>query len=155
MHKVIRILMPVAAIALFLASCQPGITYTETRSPEAGGWHYADTLAFTPSVETADTCGIYLWVRHSKQYGYSNLWLKVIPGLPFLEDTTGLVELPLADKSGQWLGQCSQSWCTVRVPLNEAYGFQSGTAFRVAVLQYMREDVLEGIRDVGLEITCP
>ena len=142
------------ALAIFLVSCQEASYFTESQPVPGGVWTYTDTLVFSPEVEQAgQPVDISLWVRHSKEYAYSNLWVKVISDHDLAGDSTGLVELIVADKFGAWLGSCGQSLCTVTKTLASNHIFESPASFRVEVVQYMRDRELAGVNDVGLVIT--
>lgn len=138
---------------VLLSACQTDLVYTESKNIDSEGWLDVDTLVFTPQVEDIEkTYNIYAWVRHTKDYKNSNVWLKFISEPQLSSDSTGLVDIKIADKMGAWLGDCSQSLCTQRVLLKENYQFKNTSAFKVEVLQYMREENLKEIKNVGLEI---
>jgi gliding motility-associated lipoprotein GldH len=139
-------------LLLVIHSCRSDLAYAESKSISSGGWAVEDTLVFSPVLEQADApCDLYVWVRHTKDYAYSNIWLKVESELD-LNTRDGLVEIKVADKSGKWLGTCSQSLCTVRLALKEDLSLDADGAFKVEVIQYMRETSLQGVRNVGLEL---
>jgi gliding motility-associated lipoprotein GldH len=143
----------VIAFAGLTTSCDQDVAYAESKSVDKSGWLAGDTLTLSPSIIDADAnYDVYLWVRHSKEYDYRNIWLKVISEPMLTNDSTFMLDIPVADKTGRWLGHCSQSLCTVRVLLQKNYRFQEASAFRVDVLQYMREETLQDVRDVGIEI---
>ncbi len=138
--------------ALSIYSCETNLVYTESIAIDSSGWLKSDTLIFTPQLENIEAhYNIYLWVRHSKDYTNSNLWLKVISVPNMTTDSTYLVDIPIADKTGKWLGECSTSLCTQRILLNENFQFTDLGAFKVEVLHYMRTDDLQEVKNVGLE----
>ena len=138
---------------LSIYSCETDLVYTESISIDGKGWLKSDTLVFSPQVEDNSVpYNIYAWVRHTKDFEHSNLWLKVISEPSLTADSTFLVDLPIADKTGKWLGDCSASLCTQKILLKENYRFQNLEAFKVEIVQYMRADDLQDIKNVGLEI---
>lgn len=142
----------VGVLMLILAACGDAAAYIESAPVAKDGWNVEDGIVFTPLVEDKiATYDVYAWVRHDKSYKYSNLWLKVMTNLDWIEQQEGLVEIPIADKSGKWLGDCSSSMCTARVLLKSNYRFDTQNDFGVEIYQYMREDNLKGIKNVGLE----
>jgi gliding motility-associated lipoprotein GldH len=154
MHKMRNtILIALLFIATaFFYSCETDLVYTESIAIDSGGWLNTDTLIFGPAVENIEArYNIYVWVRHTKDFNNSNLWLKMISVPNFAKDSTYLVEIPLADKTGKWLGDCSTSLCTQKILLKENYQFQDLNAFKVEVMHYMRTDDLKEIKNVGLE----
>ncbi|MCP4125135.1 MAG: gliding motility lipoprotein GldH [Bacteroidetes bacterium] len=144
--------LAVMFVWLFTA-CDQEVTYAESQVIDKEGWLAGDTLTLSPSIASIDgTFDVYLWVRHTKEYDYSNIWLKVISDPMLTHDSTYMLEIPVADKMGRWLGHCTQSLCTVRVRLKDQFRFQEASAFKVDVLQYMRQDNLKDVRNIGMEI---
>lgn len=140
------------AAAGILNSCNPDVLYTESASVKKDGWAMGDTLDFSVPVEARESGGdLYLWIRHSQDYAYSNIFVKVVTDLD-IEEQHGLVEIRLADKSGRWLGTCSQSMCTARVLLRKNLEAPEPGTYGLSVVQYMRESVLGGVRNIGVEI---
>ena len=138
-----------------VASCNGDIVYTQSQSIAKQGWALNDTLVFSPVLEVSESPhDLVVWVRHTKEYAYSNIWLKVIsdPVLIGGEESEAMIEVPLADKSGKWLGTCSQSMCTQKFVIRENFNVENNGAFKVAVLQYMREQILSDVKEVGLEL---
>ena len=149
----LAVIMMISMITLWMPSCQSDVTYAESQSISKSGWGSTDTLVFSPSIETINTAhDLYVWVRHSKDYKYSNIWLKVSSELE-LNDEDGLFEIPLADKQGKWLGTCSQSMCTTKLLLKEGITSELNQAYKLSVVQYMREQKLPYIKDVGIELS--
>jgi gliding motility-associated lipoprotein GldH len=135
-----------------LAACKQDVAYAESRQLPREGWNATDTLVFSPVLESGEeTVDLVLWIRHDKDYAYSNIWLKVITDLA-IDDEDGMIEVRLADKTGKWLGTCSQSMCTAKTILLSNYSDAEEKAVKLAVLQYMRETDLRGIRNVGVEV---
>jgi gliding motility-associated lipoprotein GldH len=154
MNKIKKIAGLVAVIfaSFFLKSCETKLFYSESIAIDSSGWLKSDTLIFSPQLENIEArYNIYLWVRHSKDYTNSNLWLKVISVPNMTTDSTYLVDIPIADKTGKWLGECSTSLCTQRILLNENFQFTDLGAFKVEVLHYMRADDLQEVKNIGLE----
>ena len=137
-----------------LSGCSGDVSFTSTVKIDESGWNANDTVTISPQIDDVSTTyDVTLWVRHDKEYDYSNLWLKLISDPLLTADSTFLQEIQLADKAGRWLGVCSQSMCTKRVLLKEGLQFDQSESFKLDILQYMREDELSSISDIGLEIT--
>lgn len=138
-------------ISVLFYSCDRNSVYSESIAILNDGWSKDQKLVFTPQIEeNAKTYNIYFWVRHTKGYKYSNIWLKLNSDPSLVNDTTGLLEIPIADATGKWLGECTQSVCTAKILLKENFRFENTSAFRLEVQQYMREDNLSDIKNVGL-----
>ncbi len=155
MNKLKKYFYTAITIILFLSvyACDSNLVYTESKNIDSKGWFKSDTLIFSPQVaDISQPYNVYVWVRHTKDFENSNLWLKVISEPTITKDSTFLVNLPIADKTGKWLGDCSASLCTQKYLLKENFMFESAEAFKVEVLQYMRAEELQEVKNVGLEI---
>lgn len=155
MNKIKRFILTIGIVASIFSiySCETNLAYTESKSIDGSGWLKTDTLVFSPQVDDNSVpYNVYVWVRHSKDFETSNLWLKVISEPMLTQDSTFLVDVPIADKTGKWLGDCSASLCTQKILLKENYRFQDLEAFKVEVVQYMRSDDLQEVKNIGLEI---
>ncbi len=80
--------------------------YSEFRHLPESGWHYEDSLRFTPHVADSTAVGrLIVAVRHNNAYPFSNLWLEVTR-----HDRSGklhrdTVNMQLCDRYGRWHGR--------------------------------------------------
>ena len=88
-----------------------------------------------------------IYVRHTERYPYQNMWLFV--GDSLHQDT---IEFYLADDRGQWLGDKHHGFIEMPVLLEENYHFPDTGSYYMTIRQGMRDSVLRGITDIGLEI---
>lgn len=92
-------------ISLF-TGCVPSPYYQQSFSVPGNKWNHDFKPAFV--LEIADTTIHYnlsFIIRHTNNYGYSNIWLNVLvkkPGDAVFIKTR--VEIPLATPQGKWLG---------------------------------------------------
>lgn len=136
-----------------LLSCGPDVTYQETRDIGSAGWAYADSLAFTfPVTDTSARYDLVLSVTHGTDFPYQNFYTRLATHLP---DGTVLrqpLSLQLADKYGDWYGDCSGASCTVDISLQEGTRFTQLGEHRLVVTQFSREDPLPEVGAVGFRI---
>jgi gliding motility-associated lipoprotein GldH len=144
-------------VSMTLVSCQSDVTYAESQSI-SNAWSDTDTLMFSPVIEEVNAAqDLYLWVRHDKKYKYSNVWVRVESELDLDGDADSngagrLFEIKLADKTGKWLGTCSQSMCTAKLLIKSGLTVTEKKSFKLSVVQYMREENLANVKDVGVEL---
>lgn len=136
----------------FLVACEQKHFYNKYQSVDINAWKSTDTLSFPIKIETENTNYQYsLSVRYSKDYEFSNLWLKV-----FINgnntDTSFRYEIPLFKKDGKPYGKSSGSLCTQTVPLKTTLSLHQKGEYKISIVQLMRKDPLNGISDVGLLI---
>ena len=140
---------------VLLAGCTDGLLHSETRPVPDGVWQQAWQPEFEFSV--ADTLGqfdTYIDIRHTGDYGFSNLILFVTLKRPNGHAVRDTVEIPLADATGRWLGK---GLGFIRSTGREAHvlykynnRFPQTGRYSVVLEQAMRVDPLQGIIDVGV-----
>lgn len=145
------------AIACFVLAatmaCQPGVVYQEQKGVPTGGWHYDDGILFEVHIEdTLALHELYLDVRNTTDYDYSNLFLFldiVFPDGRQLRDT---VECVLADRKGQWTGKGFGHVRSNRFLFRDDVWFPVPGTYRFRIHHGMRHDELRGLSDVGIRI---
>ena len=139
------------SLILFCA-CEQKHFYNTYESVNIKGGKSLDTVSFPIKIDTENKNYHYsLSIRYSKEYEFSNLWLKVfIKGNHF--DTSFRYEIPLFMKDGKPYGKNSGSLCTQTVPLKTTLPLYKKGEYKIAVVQLMRKDPLDGISDVGILI---
>ena len=116
-------------------------------------WAIDNSVLFNPTIhDTAAVHNIYLNIRNSNAYDYSNIFLFIRTTSPtgqFIQDT---LEIKLADEHGQWLGRGVASVFFSRGIFKENVRFPNVGTYTFEITHGMRTRELEGIRDVGLRI---
>lgn len=114
-------------------------------------------MRFRPvfAVNITDTTAlydIYVTLRHTNDYRYSNLWLLITTTFPNGKSIQQRVELPLADATGKWFGSGMEDIFFHRILIqHNAYFNQPGT-YRFTFEQDMRDNPLLHVLNVGLRI---
>ena len=148
-RKVIGNRLWVMVIAcLAFTSCQNDIVYSQFCSIPSGEWSIDDQASFDYTV--ADTTAGYdmlLYVRHTERYPYQNMWLFV--GDSLHRDT---IEFYLADDRGQWLGDKHHGFVEMPVLYETNYHYTDTGRYDLTIQHGMRDSVLRGITDIGVEI---
>ena len=138
---------------LMLASCDPGRVYEKNEPVSVDGWFYADTRAFTVQIpDTSAAYNVFVNIRHTTDFDYSNLWLKLQTLLPDSTRLTDKVELSLADPSGTWHGNCLDGICYTTVLIRTNVHFPKAGYHTFSLTQDMRIDPLPHVLDVGVRI---
>lgn len=147
MRKVVLL----AVISLLLLSCQQGVVFTEFKALPGCGWEADSMVKFIPVLE--DSIAVYnmqLTVRHTDRYAYQNLWLFVDVKHDSVLLRRDTIEAMVANDRGEWLGSGVSKY-TLPLLYVENVQLQNGE-YEVVVQQGMREDVLQGITDLGLKV---
>lgn len=143
--------MPIIVFT-FLSCGDPGILDQSVKIPP-DGWHKDTTALFV--FENQDTIlqhSFAINIRHTDDYAYRNLYLFLNTLLPNGRLTRDTIEILLADKEGQWLGQGFGKLRDYRFEVRNDLVFPLKGKYQFTIEQGMREEVLTGISDVGVRI---
>lgn len=139
--------------AALVASCDNSRIFEENRTIEKGIWKNTVKIPF--EVNIADTnlsYNVYLNVRNSLDYPYSNLYLFLETHFPKGQIARDTIDLMLADYDGRWLGSGIGSLRYNRYLFQQGVRFPETGRYRFVFEQAMRMNDLSGIHDVGIRI---
>ncbi len=138
----------------FIISCNnKNYIYEESEEIIEGKWLYKDTLNYTFQItDTTKIYNIYLELAHSTDYTYQNLYLKLHTQFPTGKRIEQQVSFELADKYGQWYGDCGNSSCSLLVPSQKGAYFNTLGKHTITIEQFMRKDPIEGIKKISVRI---
>ncbi len=142
-------ILVIMAVASLLSACSHDIVYSRFLPiTSSGKWSADSVLQFDYTIsDTASDYRMIVYVRHTERYPYQNMWLFVGDGQR--RDT---IEFYLADDRGQWLGDKNHGFIEMPVLLEEEKHFPDTGAYVLTVQQGMRDSLLRGITDIGVEI---
>lgn len=129
--------------SLMLLSCRPQSVYSHYEAIPEKGWASEQTLTYEYTID--DTTALYqvlLHIRHTENYAYQNLWL-------FVDNDT--MDITLADERGNWIGSGRNGILSLPVLYQDSVQLTAGK-HEIHIQQGMRETLLTGIKDVGVEI---
>ena len=135
-------------LALSFASCGSNVVYSRFSPMKSGEWHQDSVVNFDYSIADKETSyQMIVYVRHTERYPYQNMWL-------FVDNAgqTDTIEFYLADDRGRWLGDRHHGMIEMPVLMEDAKLFPDTGVYRLSVRQGMRDTLLRGITDVGLEV---
>ena len=147
----------ITACFLLLASCRPSPQYQEHFNIPGSTWDAAYQPQFHFTIDdTAAAYQIFLLIRHTDAYPFSNIWLNMNSKAP--GDTTwgkARVEVPLAAPSGQWLGRGAGELWEQRVPItspSKPAFFPKKGEYTVRLMHDMRRNPLPEVLTIGLRL---
>lgn len=117
------------------------------------GWNKDSIVIF--NLELNDTIrnhNLYVNIRNKGTYPYSNLWLFLSIGSPDGKILTDTVEFSLAEASGRWRGSGIGDLHDNQILYKSSVYFPHKGEYTFQIKQGMRDNVLQGIRDVGIRI---
>lgn len=151
MHK--QIIPFLFLIGIMLQSCGNEYAYQREYEIQEMAWAYTDTLNFNFAIEdTLTLYNLYLQIEHTQDYAYQNLYAKISTKFPEGELLEEVLSLELADKTGNWEGQCSGGVCKLTIPIQENAYFNKNGEYQITIEQFMRKSPLAGIRKIGFSL---
>jgi gliding motility-associated lipoprotein GldH len=143
-----RKLLFLAALALALTACRQDIVFSQFVSIPSGVWHVDSVAQFNYQIPDKKVgYQVLVYVRHTERYPYQNMWL-------FLDNGTqrDTIEFYLADDRGQWLGDKHHGFIEMPVLIEQNYHFPDTGRYYMAIQHGMRDSLLRGVTDIGVEI---
>jgi len=117
-------------------------------------WYYDHQPKLTVRItDTITRYNLYLNLRHTSDYKYANVYVLLHQTRPDGRDTTERIELRLAESDGRWLGRGGGSVYTHQQLIRESFRFPDTGEYTFTIEQYMRENPLRAVTDIGLRIS--
>lgn len=149
-----RLLSLIVPAALLLSACgDRGTLVRESWSFADEQWLSGDAKTLSMTVDdTTKAYRIDLDLKHTTDYGFQNLYVRTVTTYPSGKTVSSVTSLELAEKSGEWSGDCGGSTCTISLPLQAKFTFPETGTYAWSIEPYMRTDTVSGIR--RLTVTC-
>jgi len=136
-----------------IVSCDRKRVFESYRELDKKGWNKDSVVVFTvPIVDTIKNQNLYVNIRNKGTYPYSNLWLFLTIGSPDGTARTDTVEFTLAEPSGRWKGSGIGGLHDNQILYKSSIYFPKKGKYKFEIKQGMRDNVLQGIRDIGFRI---
>ena len=151
---------PVALIGtavLLLAACTGHVAFQESTAVPDGIWRRSWQPQFTFDItDTVAPKDIYLDIRHTGDYPFSNIFLFTTLQGPDGRSYTDTVECTLADPVGRWYGKGTGFIFSDRFQAHVLYcmnnRFPHTGRYAFTLEQAMRTEELPGVIDVGISV---
>ena len=141
-------------LSILLHSCNLNSIYNESIAINEKGWYKEDMARFEVTIDdTIQAYDFYINIRNTTEYRYSNLYIFLNTIFPNSNMSRDTIEFVLADIEGRWLGK---GWGAIKdnsVLLNRSMRFPLKGKYEFKIQQAMRVDTLDGISDIGIQIT--
>lgn len=137
----------------FFSSCGPEIVYEKELAINTSGWTYGDTLHY--DFDIADTNKLYnlfLDLEHTTDFSTQNLYVKIYTGFPNGQRLSQVLSIDIANKLGQWLGECSGNICHLDIPIQRNAYFNQLGMHTFTLEQYMRTEALSDLQGASFRV---
>ncbi|MFQ5334496.1 MAG: gliding motility lipoprotein GldH [Flavobacteriales bacterium] len=142
-----------ALLLILCTSCDSRRVYEHNVEIGQAGWSADDIRRFEVEiVNPAIPYNIYINIRNTDDYKYSNLWVFMTIEGPDGRQVTDTLECPLADPGGRWYGSGIGDIADVRILVKKDIRFVRQGKYTFSLEQAMRSQELKNILNVGLRI---
>ena len=152
MKQIIFYILGILLIA-GIVSCDRKRVFEAYKQLDEKGWNKDSVVVFKVALkDTTRNHNLYVNIRNKGTYPYSNLWLFLTIGSPDGKQLTDTVEFALAEPSGRWKGSGIGDLHDNQILFKSSVFFSHKGNYTFQIKQGMRDNVLQGIRDIGLRI---
>lgn len=142
---------------LLWAGCNSDVLFQADAQVPEGAWERSWKPQFAFDVaDTTAPCDIYLDIRHTGDYPFSNIYLFTTLAGPEGRSFTDTVECTLADPTGRWYGKGTGFIFSDRIQAHVLYRlgnkFPRSGRYVITLEQAMRTERLPGVIDVGVSV---
>ena len=150
MKKALFILILVVSFV----SCAKIDLYEKQAEIPSQQWFYNDAPSFAFNIDdTSSLYNLYIVLRHTDAYDYSNIWLKLGSRAPGDTIRFQNLNLQLASDVNGWEGTGTDDIFEVRKNITPGpVPFKKPGTYTFSVSQIMRENPLKHILNVGLRV---
>lgn len=152
MRSCIALLM----ISISFVSCWDLPMFSETKEIEGDLWDVSNSIEFSWEIdEISNNYDAYVDIRHTENYRYTNLYLFLDFTFPNGKSKRDTLECILATQRGKWLGSGLGDSFDKRTVFQENIQFPLKGEYSLKITHGMRDELLEGVSEVGLRIENP
>lgn len=138
---------------LLLSACSQNSIYEKNTTIDNQLWFHRQVPEFeVHTIDTVQYFDVFVNLRHSSSYKYSNLSLIVEEVNPKKEEKAYRLEIELAESDGRWKGIGTGNVLSYEVPLLKDYHFADTGTYIFKIKQNMNVNPLPGILDVGIQV---
>lgn len=136
-----------------LFACSSDAYFEENKAVLDRTWHYYQVPSFAVKIEDNKAkYDVYINLRHTNLYDYSNLYLLLHSKGKGISDTSYRKEIKLAELDGKWVGQSSGSLYEIQYLAKSNFSFPDTGVYTFGLEQNMRVNPLLEVTDVGIKI---
>ena len=134
-------------------SCTNNAYFEDNKEILNQSWDYNQQPDFTVKIEdNKSKYDLYVNIRHTNQYDYSNLYILLHEKGKSIRDTSYRKEIKLAELDGKWTGKSSGTLYETQFLAKSNITFPDTGLYTFAIEQNMRINPLLEINDVGIKL---
>lgn len=146
-------LFALVLITTLLISCDSKRVFEQNDSIDNETWNLKKSYTYQFDIpDSMQWFNMYLNVRNTTDYKYSNLFLFVTTTFPKGQIAKDTVECPLADNKGNWAGKGNSKYKDCRIMFKPKFRFSQSGKYQVKIEHGMREQDVKGISEIGIRL---
>lgn len=142
---------------MYLQACERGTKANLTQNFDTDTWAYKDSLTLKYNNSTANSaCALKLGLTFSQDYPYRNIYIRFTMKAPNGVMQTSVSEFLLSEPDGTW--HVEPDWREnyhFETILNPRTTLPQIGDYEFKLVQYMRDDVLKGVKAVRFSVIEP
>jgi gliding motility-associated lipoprotein GldH len=147
------ILLPFFFACCVLTSCDRSQVMEKNEQIKDYKWDYIDSKIFNAEItDTVQHYNLYVNVRHSFQFDWRNVWIKIQTVFPDGKSFERRVNLVLSEPDGHWFGDCLGDNCDLQIPIQQNAIFPEKGKYTFKVSQDMRVNPLSALKSIGMRL---
>lgn len=138
---------------IIFAACTVVPVIDQWKNIKNSQWNKNNKISIPVEIhDTGYYYNLYVNLRVSNDYKYSNLWLKLNIIYPDSTNLENDLMLTLADHRGKWIGNTLGHIISFRLPALKNKVFGKSGKYRFELEQNMRDTVLKEVVSVGIKL---
>lgn len=148
--------LKIAVFGILVSCSDENIIFNDYIDVENTQLSFKDTIVFQTKIsDTINPHNIFLQLRTSTDYKWSNMFVFSEIYFPNNKTRTDTFEVFLMDKNGNWNGDKSGIVANFKHSLYKNIKFPIKGDYKFKLIQAMRDTILKEVISVGLKITKP
>jgi len=140
-------------VLFVLIACDKNAILDKNKKIHNAEWHFMELKKIeTEITDTISGYNLYINVRHTIDYQYSNLYVFMTTYFPNNTIARDTIEIPLANEKGAWYGQGWGKNRYLKMSLGNNISFPYIGLYTFEIEQAMRTEILNEISEIGLRI---
>lgn len=150
----LRKLLLILLLPALIVSCAKIDLFEKQVQIPSQQWFYNNVPQFTFHIEdTSSLYNVYIVLRHTDQYNYNNIWLRMGSKVPGDSMHFQNINLILANDSKGWEGSGMDDIFEVRKNISPGpLSFKTPGDYTFSIAQIMRENPLKYLLNVGIRV---
>ncbi len=138
---------------VLITACEQSRVFDNNVALNKEGWLYGEQKSFEVNInDTSISYNLFINVRHTDEYPYDNLWLKMTTIFPDSTSQQNNINVQLSEPDGQWTGICVDGICFNSVLVQNNFFLVRKGKYTFILEQDMRMNPLPYIFDIGVKV---